>query len=213
MTETITRKCAECGAPVMEESSRFCSFCGAELPILKGTIGPSPADTARARFEALAADPTFREMMPPPDPAPSADGSYTRGEDAKPDIRWKAIGVALFSFAVILIAAQNEAPWFLIVLLPVLLLAWSAPGKGVQHHRFDGPTTLVPALVVDDRSRISGSAQTQMRTEYFVTLQTKDGHREEYSVDEWLAGRMTVEDIGVAVFKRGSLIDFDRVAV
>lgn len=211
MTTLSARKCPQCGAHPTEESSRFCSFCGAELPILKGSIGPSPAETARARFQALEADPTFRELMTPREPSQRAD--RTREEAAKPDIRWKAIGVALFSFTVILVAVQTRSPWVMAAMLPVLFAAWSAPGRGARHHRFDGPTTLVPALVVDDRVKVSGSAQTRTETHYFATLQTRDGHREEYSIDEWLAGRLAEGDIGVAVFRRRTLIDFDRIDV
>ena len=85
----------------------------------------------------------------------------------------------------------------LILLFVVNAISWAA--RGVQFFRT--PIVRQVGVVVRDRAE----AET-----YYVTLQTRDGRRTEYLTSSSLAGRLVVDDIGVAYVKVHVLLDFLR---
>jgi len=85
----------------------------------------------------------------------------------------------------------------LVLLFIVNAMAWTA--RGVQFFRT--PIVRQVCVVVRDR------AETDT---YYVTLQTREGVRAEYATSGALAGRLVVDDIGVAYVKGHVLLDFMR---
>jgi len=70
------------------------------------------------------------------------------------------------------------------------------------------------AVVIDERIKVSGGGNnSSARTHYFVTLEDKDGARDEYEVRESLAGKVGSGDIGVAYSKNSTLVAFKRVRI
>src|SRR5690606_19298112 len=72
------------------------------------------------------------------------------------------------------------------------------------------PIEAIPVIVVDKRTEVSGGERARAR--YFVTCETEDGARHEYSVwDGGLYGRMAVQDAGIIYVRADFVLDFDRV--
>ena len=64
MNVAITsRRCLECGAIPRESDSKFCSYCGAELPTLDRPAPETPAETTARRFEQLQEHPDARRAL------------------------------------------------------------------------------------------------------------------------------------------------------
>lgn len=75
------------------------------------------------------------------------------------------------------------------------------------------PVLSMAALIVDKRSETSGGGEHSSNwTHYFVTCQTEDGLRHEYSVrDGKVYGLVTAGDAGVLFVRADWMLDFDRV--
>ena len=60
---TTSRRCLECGAIPRESDSKFCSYCGAELPTPDRPAPETPAETTARRFEQLQEHPDARRAL------------------------------------------------------------------------------------------------------------------------------------------------------
>lgn len=70
------------------------------------------------------------------------------------------------------------------------------------------------ATIVDERVKVAGGAgDSSSVTRYFATLQDSAGVRQEYRVDESIAGKIAPGDIGVAFLKGTHLIEYIVVPV
>lgn len=93
-----------------------------------------------------------------------------------------------------------------------LVIAGAGVAMAIRGVRFrNAPLRRELALVVDERTRVHGGKATT--TDYFATLQTRDGQRSEYACEGWLAGRIAPDDLGVAFVKLDHLVDFIRLEV
>jgi len=70
----------------------------------------------------------------------------------------------------------------------------------------DAPIQRMIAVIVKERTDVSGG-ENSTSTSYYATLQTEDGRRIEYKVSGALAGRVVVDDIGIAYVKE-TVVDF-----
>jgi hypothetical protein len=207
------RECGNCGAVPSRSDSRFCEFCGTELPELQGddpirveVVGP--LGDLKARFERLEAHSSYERLMQlTPGTAGPAVGLYSG-----------VIGAGCFtavSFAIMLAVAGFAGPLAFIpggfiaigLVLMVMQLKKAAAYSAAALLR-------EPSVILDERTRVSGGGNdSSASTSYFATLQFPDGSRNEYAVDGRTSGRVTKGDIGIAYLKSDVLVDFQRVDV
>jgi hypothetical protein len=114
---------------------------------------------------------------------------------------------ALFLLVALTILIAFRPPWFISVILVAGGLVFVAGGiamtRGLVALR-DAPVERIIAVVIKDRTDVSAnnySTGTSTSTTYYTTLQTRDGRRTEYRTAGALAGRLVVDDIGVAYVK------------
>jgi hypothetical protein len=100
-----------------------------------------------------------------------------------------------------------------LVVLGVAVIGFlSALGKGAILATSE--LLVRPAIVAGERTSVDGGGgSSSSTTHYFVTLESRDGERTEFSASDKLAGRVTEGDIGVAYIKADCLIEFERVRV
>jgi hypothetical protein len=84
-------------------------------------------------------------------------------------------------------------------------------GKAMQYR--NAPIERMIAVVIKERSEVSGSDTSSASTTYYTTLQSRDGTRGEYLTYRSLVGRLAVDDIGVAYVKARTLVEFIRFDV
>jgi len=201
--------CSHCSAQITAEGTKYCPFCGTILP--KEPLPPAPSETLRGRFEELEGHPEFAEHMRH-EPSLTAHHAANAGG--------LAIGAVVLIVAVIVFSSFSGSsmgsPLFVIV--PFAILAIAAfkvlSGMGNAADFSSAPLQRRGAVVIDERTKVSGGGNnSNARTEYFVTIEDKDGSRGEYKVRERLAGQVSPGDIGVAFTKSSSLVAFKRVRV
>lgn len=84
--------------------------------------------------------------------------------------------------------------------------------RGLAYYR--APIVRMVAVIVRDRTEVSGGGEnSSASTNYYMTLQSRDGIRAEYHTHGSLAGRLVGGDIGVAYVKSHTLVDFVRFDV
>jgi hypothetical protein len=209
MGDTPTRTCTHCGATAERHDSRFCTYCGTELP---RPAEPAPIVVSRhgdveARFEALERRPEL-----------ASAGSH------RPSTAKHSLGAAggIVGAGMFVVVAAVMTMGFAGVAGPCAIAPLAFVGIGIAllvHQVSRGvkftqaPLRHEPALVVDERMKVSGGGESQARTQYFVSLQKRDGGRREFEADARLAGALTEGDMGVAWFKADVLVDFKRLPV
>jgi len=226
-THTSLPKCEHCGARAMRSESKFCEFCGSELP---QRIVPQPEREAAhepskaERFASLASH---------------ADASALEGADTPKLGNRSIVPNLIFGGFLVLMAifvssafgssfgpsfgsrssssfpGQNSGGVPLIPMLMfgmVLLLLFGGLVKNLRFNK--QPVRKFSALVVDERVKVSGGGKnSSARTHYFVTLEFEDGRRREYRANEHAASRAAPGDMGIAFFKGSDLVQFGRVPV
>lgn len=211
MADREARKCDNCGALAARSASRFCEYCGTELP-LQEDAGPSPSESplarAEARFVALDDHPeTVRWMSHIPSFSQVTSQYYQ-----------SVLGIVLLlviGSVVTLVFFATCPPLGFIPLALLILMAITMSKQASKASAASGAEVeRVPALVIDERTKITGGGQNNAaRTLYFATLQFRDGSRRELDVFDELAGKITQGDAGIAFLKGDFLVDFGRVPV
>jgi hypothetical protein len=204
---TDARSCSNCGAASRGPTARFCEYCGAGLPRPEAPPPPSPFGDVPARFAAL------REH---------ADYQAALAETPSDTAQVLKLGGGIAFLLIFVMIAGFMSVIFLSVcpplgLVPVGILIVGVIGL-VQHmakaSRFSSAElSRVPALVVDERTTISGGGDSPSRTQEHVTLEFEDGRRQEYDATGKLAGLVTAGDMGVAFLRADVLLEFRRIRV
>lgn len=206
------RRCSNCGAAVARRAARFCEFCGTELPAEAVATPPSPFGDVASRFAELERSAGLAALMQR-DPARETEaGRGLLGETGC------AVAFTLLVCSVVAFVAFSSMAFF----PPAAFVALAIGGVALyglitsiarSHVLTTGPLERLTALVVDERTKISGHRDGHARTEYFTTLQLADGERIEVPALERVVGRTTRGDMGVAYLRAGTLVDFQRVPV
>jgi hypothetical protein len=114
---------------------------------------------------------------------------------------------ALFLLVAITILLTLGAPLIFSVIFVagglVFVLGGIAMARGVVALR-DAPVDRLIAVIVKERTQVSGDSNSSSTT-YYTTLQMRDGRRVEYRTAGSLAGRLVIDDIGVAYVKSYTL--------
>jgi hypothetical protein len=207
----IALKCPACGAKLAEASASDCIYCGAVLAAAEAPVPAAASQTLSLseRFAAAERHPGFRQLQ--------------RHEPSSgPHLVQNAVGlVGGVVFAAIALALSsgfvNNEFFGLMRFMPLLFVA---VGVGMVIFYLSRMTKLVSsplerrtALIADKRTEVSGGGNSDARTRYFVTLEFKDGRREEYDVSGDLTGQVASGDVGVAYLKGQTVLDFRRLQV
>ena len=203
------RTCPNCGAGVARERARFCEYCGTELPKPERTpvqpVVVSPFGDKEQRFAALSAHERLDALMRHrPSSAGAAAGMAFGLGFAIVFTAISAVITVMFALA----AGPCAAFPLLFVLLGVGLIVVTMK-KGADFA--SSKTEPRPALVLDERTAVSGGENTSTR--YYLTLEFPDGERSEFEVKGSLSGELTTGDMGIAYTRSDVLLDFQRVAV
>ena len=213
MASAEARKCPNCGAAVARIDSRFCEFCGHELPrpTARPTVSPpSPYGDLEARFAALQqhADLQRLMMMAPRMAGIGCGMVFTIG------FFILFVGASLFMFTVI---GATGAPGFLRLVPLFFSVAGVAAAIAILRKMGNfsrAPLQREPALVAGERTEVSGGGRdSSSSTDYFITLEFPGGRRREYTTQGKVVGKVSEGDLGVAFLKGDFLLDFERLRV
>ena len=203
------RKCANCAAPVTLGSSRFCSFCGAELPALEthDSASYNPNVNLARRFASLEKHPDLERFL---NYRPNTSGASNQ-------MYGQAIGGLLFAGVSVFITVMFATVGGPIAIFPLLFVVFGltmAFGGLKRSSSFRAaPLQRFRAAVIDERVKVSGGGKnSRASTTYYATLQTQEGQRTEFEVIEETASKVAAGDIGLAFVKGGILLDFLVVA-
>ncbi len=155
------------------------------------------------RFEALERHPDFPELMK------YAPPSRGRG--------WLifviGFGVVFIAVCIVMLfAGPGSTPFgfFLVAALMILLVLGLMGYLFFRWRRLNAlPLERVPAMILDKRTEVSSGDYTY----YYVTLELRNGHRQEYAAEGKLYGLVSHDDMGIAYIKDRSLLDFRRLKV
>lgn len=197
--------CGNCGARSPERLARFCAFCGSELPRADEAAVPPPADRS-ARFRALRAHPDFeaagRRVPPGAEEEESPFGSLL------------SAAVILCVGFILLVPSLAFPPVAVAVVVVIgLALAYVLASAIKAGARRGAPLVRVPACVAGERTELAGGGDGSVRARYYLSLESERGTREEYVIDERLAGKVGPGDLGIATFRGETLVDFELFAV
>lgn len=207
MTSSSTTHCPTCAAPIREESSKFCAFCGTKLPEPEKVVVQAWAPNTRERFEAAARHPKTDELLKR---TPSAAGQ-TAFYWMVATIAGVTAGSALFLIgAGLTVSDQSSIP--LLLGVPMLLVGGLlCAGFTLKAKRFGAaPIERCIALVVDEdkRPRPGGDGRT---VAHYLLLEQGSGERTEFEVPAETAATVARTDMGVLYTKRGVFVDFQRI--
>jgi len=215
------RLCKQCGSAVTADASRFCGYCGSELPTLPDTRPAGPFGDVEARFAALerAGDPGAPEAG-----RRSAD-LVRNAMGCRASVGALFIVAALvflFIAHAILDSFPDESvfdvPREVFTILPLAIaaigaaLAWSGLARRRRFERT--PQKRLPVLVLDERTGVRAAPPgDHAHSTHFVILESKGGERREFSISSDMAARVTRGDMGYATVKEEFLLAFHRVDV
>jgi hypothetical protein len=169
--------------------------------------------TDPARFDRVAAHADF-ELMPE-QPVLPADANLGIADVAGP-VLLTMFGL-VFLLVVLSLVVGGDVPLLIVAVFVAGSLAFVLGGVRMVERlvRFrNAPVAKVVAVIVKERTDVTGgSTGSEMHTNYFATLQTRDGARTEYYTYRSLVGRLAVDDIGVAYIKSRTLVEFIRFDV
>jgi len=197
--------CPNCAALAREPDQVYCAYCGHALPREQPPPAPRPPSVAQLLAEVERHPDLAEWMAHRPSTATLAVGF---GVMMIFGLVFAAIAVGMMLFVGALFP-----PFALFLLLFVAAGLAMAITGGVKASRLaNAPLLRVPALVVDERTQVSGGGNnSSASTSYFATLEVADAGREEYRIDGRLAGSVAPGDYGLAYLRSGFLLDFRRV--
>ena len=196
--------CGHCGA-VIKDAGAFCSHCGTRIvrpdrtePAIRAATDPARYDLARA-----------------------SEG-YTLALGHVPKISHGGIGVLvpiiMVGFCIFFIvqstkigAVSNHPVGVMFIVVPIIMMVMAGKQMLSSFSFANAPITKELVVVVDERTATSGGHKTSVTTQYYATVQTREGARAEYATYGWVAGKIAPGDIGVAFLKRDHLVDFLRL--
>ena len=205
------RTCGNCGAAAARLAERFCGFCGHEFP----------------REVAPAAPPSLHGDVPARLAAVRDSPAWDRARDETPSdshVRNGLLFRMVFGFIFAGIGGVVAGGFVLSIIgIPFAVVPIAFVGIGLwisydamqKQSRFaSARLQRVPALVVDERVKVSGGGKnSSATTNYFASLEFEDGSRVELQASGPVAGRIAQGDVGVAFVREKHLLDFTRVRV
>ncbi|MFO1010845.1 MAG: DUF2500 family protein [Planctomycetota bacterium] len=227
MTTASTTHCPTCAAPIREESSKFCAFCGTKLPEPEGPIHvvvESQETRTQDRLAAAAAHPSIPELiaftpwMPPPPTQFTIQPWVIRLAGSV--IALGGLGLAALGVAsLILLARREQDPSGGVVLIVFGMLGFLVGVATFPLSYLWRPTPAKPApelqrfiaIVVGERTETTGS-QYGTSTRYYVTFEFAGGERREYPVGGPFAGTIKENDVGMVYVRGANLLEFRRLA-
>ena len=98
-----------------------------------------------------------------------------------------------------------------LLLVALILFAVVAAITGYLRNK-KSPMVNVPARVVAKRSEVSGggSANSYVRTTFYITFESKDGERREWAIDGQQFGLLAEGDRGTLIYQGDWFKDFRR---
>ena len=124
-------------------------------------------------------------------------------------------------FALVAMVMMSEMGGSSETIFVAILLFFTAVGIGMTVwgiYRFiklsGAKLTRPSALVVDKRFAVRGGGGkhgSSTTTHYYVTLELRNGERQEIEAREKLYGKITKDDVGVAYIRDGFLLDYRRL--
>lgn len=167
--------------------------------------------TDPSRFDRVEAHPDFTAV--PVEPVLPADAI---GLDAVAGPLALSVFGLVFLLIVLTLIHDTDPPLALAILfvggaLALLLAGVGAIATVVRFRQ--APVHRLVAVIVKERTEVTGGNNAGAQTTYFTTLQTRDGHRVELYTYRSLVGRLAVDDIGVAYVKARTLVEFLRFEV
>jgi hypothetical protein len=155
--------------------------------------------TDPSRFDRVEQHPEYGSA--PAQPVLPADGGVAVAAIAGPLVMSLFGGLFVLVAITILLAFRPPLIFSVIFVVGGLVFVFGgiAMARGLVALR-DAPALRTIAVIVKERTEVSTNNSTASTT-YYTTLQTRDGHRTEYRTAGSLAGRLVVDDIGVAYVK------------
>jgi hypothetical protein len=152
--------------------------------------------TDPSRFDKVEEHPDYPSA--PAQPVLPADAGLGVAAVAGPVVI-SIFGALFLLVAITLLVAIRPPLWFSMIVI-ASGLAFIAGGVllgRVLLSQRDAPIERMIAVVVKERTHVT-SDERSASTNYYATLQTRDGARAEYRVSRNLVGSLVVDDIGVA---------------
>ncbi len=229
---TTSRRCLECGAIPRESDSKFCSYCGAELPTLDRPTPETPVETIARRFEQLQEHPDARRALAS---KPSGRGAMAKsgGSAAGTLLVLGVVGLFVMFFmrasssvtsTVVTPVSFRNSPssgfesgfQMMFTLVPLVILG----GVIYQAVRVFGSSAKVArspvrsqlALVVDEHREDRGRRERR-RSVHVATFEDERGARSSFEVSTAVARSLAPGDMGVLHSKGPAIVRFDRVDV
>jgi len=202
------RDCTNCGAPAPRRRSRFCEYCGHELPqfAVAAEVAAPNVDVA-TRFQALNAHPELDRWM---QHEPSIDSLTS-------SVPWTLVSIVMLivigTFVTYFFAMM--CPPIAVVPLAGMAFAVYALAKGLAQASAlsNAPLQRRPVLIVDERTEVKGGGNSPSQTRYFASIEFADGTRKEYEAPGEISGKASSGDMGIGFFKGPFLVDFVRLRV
>lgn len=232
-----SRRCLECGAIPRESDSKFCSYCGAELPVVDVPAPETPAETTARRFERLQEHPDARRALASR-PLGRAAVAKSSGNVAGALLGLGVIGAFVIFFMSSSGASSSHARTAfdggtvfhdlgpagpvgggfraMFTLVPLMMLAMvifavvRAVGSSAEVAR--APVRSRLALVVDEHREDRGHGEHR-RSVHVATFEDERGTRSSFEVSTAVARSLAPGDMGVLHSKGPAIVRFDRVDV
>jgi hypothetical protein len=169
-------------------------------------------NTDPSRFDRVAAHPEYDTA--PEQPVLPADAGIGIAEVVAP-LSLSVFGV-LFLLIAIGLLIEIKPPLLLSLMFIVGALVFILGGLSsiARLWQFrNAPIERQVAVIVKERTEVTGGGEREASTTYYATLQRRDGTRIECKTYRSLVGRLAVGDIGVAYVKAHTLVEFIRFEV
>lgn len=196
------KHCPHCGARVLRPGTQAtCDYCSTELELR----APPRAVERERRFARLQAAPELPRLLA----QPVGGGGHLV-------VAYFGLlvsgGIVVVGVLVASAAVPMAGPFAIVPMLVVGVAILGFVQILRRTARFAGDSgRATPAIVVDERIRVTGGGDGQSRTQNYATLEDQDGQRRELETTEDVAARIAAGDAGVAYERGGILIQFVRV--
>ena len=215
MSDARTR-CSNCGAMPSRVDARFCDCCGTELPHPERAAVPDAAGAPTAPNSPEEIERRFSLLDRHPD-VPGLKALHAPHHRAPIALPILFASLALFGAIGIGLALSSTVFLGPLAIVPLVLIVIAVAGIGhtmLKTRAFNmAPVQHIPALVVDERTKITSVGSSTAQANTFATLQFPDGTRHELRTHDAVCGKITTGDMGIAFVKAGLLVDFGRVSV
>jgi len=222
-------KCKSCAAEI-EAASVTCSYCGSAVVVDKRVVDDGQSSAA-APFDQIKASPEYAQRESPERLARLP--KLPQIQQILPVIVLAFMAIVPIGMIGVMLVAGIGLGFFgmqvgglmgggmsmipLLLIFPIgflILVGFIAKKMFFKMKQFrESPTESCAAILIAKRTQVSGgSGDSSASTHYFLTFETEDGRRQEYSLMlNTLYGQLTEGDAGVLFIRSEIAVDFDRV--